>query len=87
MVLIIKDTYLEGFNFHILKMKKKNTKQETKVKKSLVDIGSIIGMALLRNKKDYCCLGSTNHAHLGELYFSFFNNVTSHFVLNSKYLF
>ena len=86
MVLIIKDTYLEGFNFHILKMKK-NTKQETKVKKSLVDIGSIIGMALLRNKKDYCCLGSTNHAHLGELYFSFFNNVTSHFVLNSKYLF
>ena len=32
-------TYLEGFNFHVLKMKKKNTKQETKVKKSLVDIG------------------------------------------------
>ena len=31
-------TYLEGFNFHVLKMKK-NTKQETIVKKSLVDIG------------------------------------------------
>ena len=31
-------TYLEGFNFHVLKMKKKNTKQETKVKKSLVGV-------------------------------------------------
>ena len=30
-------TYLEGFNFHVLKMKK-NTKQETKVKKSLVGV-------------------------------------------------